>query len=124
MKGLEDENPQANPDEEPTDAIRDLKERSDEVSDLERSMSSAQWDMEEVKGNLTRVTASLVKMTDGNEARDRKLDDFIKNLSTGQTERDRKTDERIERMERHIEAKMDEKLADFDTKDQYKDQYN
>ena len=68
MRSLEDENPPANPDQEPvdtkkwmTDTIRDLKERSDEVSDLERSMSSVPWYMGEVKGNLTRVTASLVK---------------------------------------------------------------
>ena len=34
-------------------------------------------------------------MTEGNEERDRKLDEFIKNLSTGLAERDKKTDERI-----------------------------
>ena len=121
---LEDENPQANPDEEPADtkkwmskAIRDLTERDrNDMSDLERSMSIVQWDMGEVKGNLTRVTASLVKISEGNEARDRKLDEFIKNLSTGLAERDKKRTKRIERMERHIEEKMDEKLADFDTR--------
>ena len=99
-----------------TDTIRDLKERSDEVSDLERSMSSVQWDMGEVKGNLTRVNESLVKMTEGNEARDRKLDEFIKNLSAGLAEREKRTEESIENMERCIDAKMDEKLADLDTR--------
>ena len=60
MGGLEDENPQANPDEEIADtkkwmseAIRDLKERSDDMSDLERSMTNVKWDLDEVKGNLT-----------------------------------------------------------------------
>ena len=53
-------------------------------------MSSMQWDMGEVKGNLTKVTDSLVKMTEGNEARDRKLDEFIKKLSTGLAEREKK----------------------------------
>ena len=88
--GLEDENPETNPDDEPTDTkkwmketMRDLKQRSDEVSDLERSMSSMQWDMGEVKENLNKVTSSLVKLSEGNEARDRKLDDLIKSLSTG-----------------------------------------
>ena len=59
--GLEDENPQANPDEDTadtkkwmTDTIRELKERSDEVSDLERSVSSMQWDMGEVKGEFNQ----------------------------------------------------------------------
>ena len=123
MGGLEDENPQVNLDEEPADTkkwmadtIRDLKVRSDEVSDLERSVSSMQWEMGEVKGALTRVNDSLVKMTEGNEERDRKLDEFIKSLSTGLAEREKRTEERIEKMEKRIDAKMEEKLADLDTR--------
>ena len=121
--GLEDENLQANLDEEIADtkkwmseAIRDLKERSDDMSDLERLRTSVNWDMNEVKGNLTKVTESLMKISEGNEARDRKLDDFIKSLSTGLNERDKRTDERIQRMVMHIDAKMDERLADLDTR--------
>ena len=58
----------------------------------------------------------MTKISEGNDARDRKLDDIIKNLSTGLNERDKRTDEKIERMERHIDAKMDENLADLDTR--------
>ena len=57
-----------------------------------------------------------MKISEGNDARDRKLDDIIKNLNTGLNERDKRTDENIDRMERHIDAKMDEKLAGLDTR--------
>ena len=59
VEGLEDENPLVNPDEEPadtkrwmTDTLRDLKQRTDEVSDLVGSVSRMQLDMGEVKGEL------------------------------------------------------------------------
>ena len=70
--------------------------------------------MGEVKENLNKVTNSLVKMTEGNEARDRKLDDLIKSLSTDLAERGRKTEERFDNMERCLGARMDEKFSDFD----------
>ena len=121
MGGLEDENLETNLDEESTDTkkwmketMRDLKQRSDEVSDLERSISSMQCDMGEVKENLNKVTSSLVKMTEGNEVRDRKLDDLIKSLSAGLAERERKAEERFDNMERCFGAKMDEKFSDFE----------
>ena len=96
------------------ETLKELKRRTDEVSDLGRSMSGMQWDMGEVKENLNKVTNSHVKMTEGNEARDRKLDDLIKSLSTGLAERGRKTEERFEKMERCLGARMDKKFSDFD----------
>ena len=39
--------------------------------------------MNDVKENLTKVAESLAKISDDNNARDRKLDDFIKDLYTG-----------------------------------------
>ena len=94
--------------------MRDLKQRSDDVSDLERSMSTMQWDMGEVKKTLNHVTSSLLKITEGNETRYRKLHDLIKSLSTGLAEREKKTDENIDNLERCLGARMDEKFYDFE----------
>ena len=120
---LKVKNPQTDPDEEiattkkwMSEAIRDRKERSDDMSDLERSMTIVKWDMNDVKENLTKVAAALTKISDDNDARERKFDDFIKNLNTGLNERDKRTDEKIERMERQIDAKIQENLAGLDTR--------
>ena len=91
--------------------MKELKERTDDMSEFERSMTKVKWDMNDVKENLTKVAEALTKISDDNDARDRKFDDFIKNLNTGLNERDKRTDEKIERMESQIDAKIKEKLA-------------
>ena len=121
--GLEGEKPQEDPDEEiaaikkwMSEAMRDLKDRSDDMSELEQTITKVKFDMNDVKENLTKVAESLTKISDDNNARDRKFDDFIKNLYTGLNERDKRTDEKIDRMERQIDAKIEEKLAGLDTR--------
>ena len=64
--------------------------------------------------NLDRVTSSLVKLTEGNLARDRKLDDLLASFSVGLAERDRKTEEKIDNMERSLGKKMNKKFSDFE----------
>ena len=70
--------------------------------------------MGEVKEHLNKVTNSLAKLTEGNEMRDKKLDDLITSLSTGLAEREKKTEERIDNMERCLDARMDEKFSEFE----------
>ena len=77
------------------ETMKELRQRTDEVSDLERSMSTMQWDMREVRDTLNKVTSSVVTITEGNETRDKKLDVLIASLSTGLAEREKKTDQRI-----------------------------
>ena len=110
MGSLGDENAETNPDEEPTDTTKWM----DDVSELERSMSGMQWNMTEVERKLDRVISSLVKITEGNEARDKKLDDLLASFSVGLAERDRKTEEKIDNMERSLGEKMNEKFSDFE----------
>ena len=96
-----------------SETMKDLRQRTDEVSDLKRSMSTMQWNMGEVKDTLNKVTSSLAKIKEGNETRDKKIDDLITSLSAGLAEREKKTEERIDNMERGLGAKMDERFSDF-----------
>ena len=97
-----------------SETMKDLRQRTDEVSDLERSMSTMPWNMGEVNDTLNKVTSSLAKITEGNETRDKKIDDLITSLSAGLAEREKKTEERIDNMERSLGAKMDERFSDFE----------
>ena len=117
VSGLEDENPEIKTDDESTEAkkwmretMKDLRQRTDDVSELERSVPTMQWDMEEVKNTLKTVTSSLEKITEGNATRDRKLDDLLTSLCTGVAEREKKTEERIDNMERSL----GERFSDFE----------
>ena len=100
--GLEDENPVTNPDDEFSEArrwmretMKDLRQRTDDVSELERSVSTMQWDMTEVKNTLKTVTSSLDKMTEVQATRDKKLDDLLASLSTSFVEKEKKTEEKL-----------------------------
>ena len=83
-----------------SEAMRELKERTDDMSEFERSMTKVQFDMNDVKENLNKVAEALTKISDDDHTRDQKFDDFIKNLNTGLHERDMKTVEKIESLER------------------------
>ena len=52
-----------------------LKERTDDVSELERHMSRVQWNL--------KVTNSLTQINEGNEARDKNLDELLPCFSVG-----------------------------------------
>ena len=66
--------------------MKELRQRTDEVSDLERSMSNMQWDMREAmgyersQGYLQQSYQLACNNTEGNETRDKKLDDLIASL--------------------------------------------
>ena len=109
VSSLEDENPVTNPDDESTEAkkwmretMKDLRQRTDDVSELERSVSTMQWDMTEVKNTLKTVTSSLGKMTEVQATRDKKLDDLLASLSTSFIEKEKKTEEKIDSVARSL----------------------
>ena len=119
VSGLEDENPFTNPDDESTEArkwmretMKDLRQRTDNVSELERSVSTMQWDMTEVKNTLKTVTSSLDKMTELQATRDKKLDDLFASLSTSFAEKEKKTEDKIDSVAR----RLGEQISSLDTR--------
>ena len=102
--GLEEERPEPASEEEEDTAkkwmksvMKELKERKDDVSDFERSMTTVQLEMKEVKVNMKKVAEAFSKITDDNHTRDRKFDEPITKINEELHERDLKTDEQIER---------------------------
>ena len=57
------------------EAMKDLRQRTDDVSDLERSVNNMQWNMTEVKNTLK-------SLTEAQTTRDKKLDDMLASLTT------------------------------------------
>ena len=107
MSGLEDENPISNPEDEPTEArkwmretMKDLRQRTDDVSELEGSVHTMQWDMTEVKDTLKSFTSTLDRMTEAQTTRDKKLDDLLASLTTRFSEKEKKTEEYVGNMEK------------------------
>ena len=92
------------------EAMKDLRQRTDDVSDLERTVNTMQWDMTEVKNTLKSFTEA--QMT-----RDRKLDDIPTSLNTKFIEKERKTEEIIGSMEIRLGeqiSSLDNRLSSFE----------
>ena len=125
VSGIEDENLVTNPEDESTEArkwmrgtMKDLRQRTDDVSELERSVSTMQWNMTEVKNTLKTVTSSLDKMTEVQATRDKKLDDLLACLCTSFAEKERKTEDKIDSVARSLGeqiSSLDKRLSSVDT---------
>ena len=46
--------------------MKELKERTDDVSEFERSMTTVQLEMKEVKVNMNKVAEALSRISDDN----------------------------------------------------------
>ena len=113
VSGLEDENPVTNPEDEPTEARKwmretkkDLRQRTDDVSELERSVSTMQWDVTEVKGTLKSFNNTLDKMTEAQTTRDKKLDALLASLTTSFIDKEKNTEEKIESVARSLSEQI------------------
>ena len=89
------------------EAMKDLRQRTDDVSELERSVNSMQWNMTEVKNTLKSFTESQV-------TRDRKLDDMLESLTIKFLEKEQKTEDDLSNMEKRLGTKitsLDQRLS-------------
>ena len=118
---IEEDNAETHPDIDPPDntqwmedTMKKMKERTHDVSELERNMSRVQWNMTEVERKLDKVTNSLTLINEGSEARDKNLDELLACFSVGLEKRKKKTEEKIENMGTSLSEKMNEKFSDFE----------
>ena len=72
----------------------DLKERTDDMSEFERTMTNLKLDMKDVKEHMNKVTEALSKISDDNNTRDRRFEELIQSINNGLQDRDMKTDKK------------------------------
>ena len=92
----------------------EMKERTDDISEFERSMTGVQLEMNEVKVNMNKVADALSKMTDESQTRYQKFEEFIKRINEDMRARDLKTETRIEGLEKRTDNKIEEKFTDLE----------
>ena len=77
------------------EAMKDLRQRTDDVSELERPVNNMQWNMTEVKNTLK-------SFTEAQTTRDRKIDDMLMSLTTKFLEKEKKTEDDLSNMEKRL----------------------
>ena len=65
---------------------------------------------------MHKAAEALSKISDDNHTRDRTFEELIKRINEGLYERDLKTDNKIEELEKHIDTKIEEKIADLESR--------
>ena len=85
--------------------MKELKERSDDMSEFERTMTNVQLEMKDVKEHMSKVNEAPSKISDDNNTRDRRFEELIQSINNGLKDRVMKTDEKIESSERKIDTK-------------------
>ena len=121
---LEEENAQTHLDIDPSDsaiwiedAMKRLKDRTDDVSELENNMSGVQWKMTEVEKKLETVSNSLIKLTEGRTEQDEKLDAVLDCFKEGMEMREKKIETKMENMEKVFSERMNEKMFEYLTRE-------
>ena len=72
------------------DAMKRLKDRTDDVSELETNMSGVQWKRTDVEKKLETVSNSLIQLTEGKAEQDKKLDALLAFFKEGMETREKK----------------------------------
>ena len=96
------------------DAMKRLKDRTDDVSELETNMSGVQWQMTEVEKRLETVSDSLIKLSEGKAEQDQKLDALLCCFKEGMEVREKKIEAKMENMEKSLSERMNDKFSEFD----------
>ena len=78
-----------------SDTMKELKERTDDMSEFERTMTNVQLDMKDVKEHMKKVNEVLSKISDDNNTRDRRFEKLIQSINNALQDRDMRTDKKI-----------------------------
>ena len=89
-----------------------IKDRTDDISEFEKTMTDMKFEMEGVKVNMNKMSQAFTKIVNESQRRKKKIERINKDIRT----RDKKTEARIEGIEKHIDAKIDEKFSDLETR--------
>ena len=90
--------------------MKEIKNRTGDTAQFEHSMTAMSFEMEGLKTTVGRMSDAFSTITDESQSRER-FADLITKLDTDIRARDQKTDERITRIEKNMDAIIEEKIG-------------
>ena len=96
--------------------MKEIKDRTDDISDFERTMTGMKFEMAEVKVNLDKMADAFPKIVDESQRRHQKIEELFKRINEDIRARDQKTEAKIAGIEKHIDAKIEETFTDLETR--------
>ena len=93
-----------------------VRHRTDDISEVEKTMTGMKFEMVEVKVNMNKIADAFSKIVDESERRDQKFEELFKGINEDIRARDKRTEARIAEIEKHIDAKIEEKFTDLEAR--------
>ena len=94
--------------------MKDLKDRTDDISQFEKTMTEMKFEVEGVRVNMNKMSEACTKIVDESQSRDTKFEELFLRVNDDIRTRDKRTEARIDGIEKHIDAKIDEKFSDLE----------
>ena len=124
LTGLEDEKPESAASEEETSTtkkwmksmMKDIRDRTDDISEFEKTMTEMKFEMEEVRINMKKMSEAFTKIVDESQSRVKKFEELFLRINDDIRARDKRTEARFDGVQKHIDAKIDEKFSDLEAR--------
>ena len=84
--------------------MREIQDRTDDISDFDKTMTGMKFEMEEVKVNMNKMADAISKIVDESQ-RDQNFEELIRRINEDIRVRDQKTEAKIAAIEKHFDAK-------------------
>ena len=84
--------------------MREIQDRTDDISDFDKTMTGMKFEMEEVKVNMNKMADAISKIVDESQ-RDQNFEELIRRINEDIRVRDQKTEAKIAGIEKHFDAK-------------------
>ena len=90
------------------------KNRTDDISEFEKTMTGMKFEMTEVKIKMNKMPDALSKTVDESQKRDQRFEELVESINEDIRVREQKTEAKIAGIEKHIDAKIEEKFTDLE----------
>ena len=57
--------------------MKDIKDRTDDISEFEKKLTEMKFEMEGVKVNMNKMSEAFTKIVDGSQSRDKKFEELF-----------------------------------------------
>ena len=96
--------------------MKEIRDRTDDISEFEKPMTGMKFEMAEVKVNMNKMSDAISKIVDESQIRDQKFEELFNRINEDIRTRDTRTEARIAGIEKHIDAKIEEKFTDLEAR--------
>ena len=96
--------------------MKEMKDCTDDISEFEKTMTGMIFEMTEVKVSMNKMSDAFSNIVDESQRRDQRFEELWIRINEDIRTREQRTEARIAGIEKHIDAKIEEKFTDLEAR--------